>query len=227
MDRFISSKEVGGISDQQLESLQTQLIAAKSRYEVSRRRLSDATVRAPMDGIINMRYVEIGSLIAPNAPLFDIVDNSDLKVICNLPESKINHIKKGQTVILTHNSLKREKFTGRINFIGVKTDRGLNYPVEIILDNNNLLRVGMYMKVNFISNTNHRGILVPRNAIVGGQRSSMVYLVKNGKAVAQEITLGEMIGDRVEVLSSLNEGNIIITSGLMNLSDGTPVKSIN
>ena len=53
------------------------------------------------------------------------------------------------------------------------------------------------------------------------------YLFKDGTAVAQDVTLGEMIGDRVEVLSGLEDGDEIIVSGIMNISDGTKVRSIN
>lgn len=225
--RFAASQEVGGVSDQQLESMETQLAAAKSRYEVSRRRLADATVKSPISGVVNMRYVELGSLIAPNAPLFDIVDNSSLKVTCMLPDGKIERVHKGQQVVLTPSGSSDHEYTGKVNFIGVKSDRGLNYPVEIVLDNNSDLKAGVYMKAKFVSEEGTKGILVPRSAIVGGLRSSMVYLFKDGTAVEQEVVLGEMSGDRVEVLSGLADGDVIIISGIMNISDGTKVKSIN
>ncbi len=225
--RFAASQEVGGVSDQQLESMETQLAAAKSRYEVSRRRLADATVKAPISGVINMKYVELGSLIAPNAPLFDIVDNSRLKVTCMLPDGKIEKIQKGQQVVLTPSGSSDREFTGKVSFIGVKSDRGLNYPVEIEIENGGDLKAGEYMKARFISEEGTTGILVPRSAIVGGLRSSIVYLFKDGTAVAQDVTLGEMIGDRVEVLSGLEDGDEIIVSGIMNISDGTKVRSIN
>ncbi|MBP9987558.1 MAG: efflux RND transporter periplasmic adaptor subunit [Bacteroidales bacterium] len=225
--RFAASQEVGGVSDQQLESMETQLAAAKSRYEVSRRRLADATVKAPISGVINMKYVELGSLIAPNAPLFDIVDNSRLKVTCMLPDGKIEKVKKGQQVVLAPSGSSDREYTGKVGFIGVKSDRGLNYPVEIEIENGSGLKAGEYMKARFISEEGTTGILVPRSAIVGGLRSSIVYLFKDGTAVAQDVTLGEMADDRVEVLSGLEDGDEIIASGIMNISDGTKVKSIN
>ncbi|MCF0173191.1 MAG: efflux RND transporter periplasmic adaptor subunit [Bacteroidales bacterium] len=226
VERLQASKEIGGVSDQQLESLETQLIAARSRYDVSRRRLADATVKSPISGTVNMRYVEVGSLIAPNAPLFDIVDNSSFKVICNLPEGKIGKVSAGQAITLTPTSGEGGEFHGKVTFIGVKNDRGLNYPLEITLDKDSRLMAGMYLKADF-STENTSGILVPRSAIVGGLRSSMVYIYDNGTAVERPVVLGEMVGDRVEILSGLSDGDIIIVSGIMNVSDGTPVKTLN
>ncbi|MCF0175486.1 MAG: efflux RND transporter periplasmic adaptor subunit [Bacteroidales bacterium] len=226
VERFSSSNELGGVSDQQLESLEAQLVAAKSRYEVSRRRLADATVKAPIAGIVNMRYVETGSLIAPAAPLFDIVDNSRLKLMCNLPENRIVYVRTGQKVTLVSNG-NGEALEGRVNFIGLKSDRGMNYPVEVMIENSGDLRAGMFLKAVFSAEEGGKGILVPRSAIVGGLHSSMVYVYSNGKAAEREVSLGEMVGDKVEVLSGLGPGETIIVSGIMNITDGTEVKPVN
>lgn len=223
VERFTRSNEAGGVTDQQLESMKTQLTAAKSRLDRSRKMLDDAVVKAPMTGIINMRYVELGSLIAPNVPLFDIVNDSQLKVMVGVPESKIKLLAKGQKVTATNSEEPGKVYTGRINYIGIKTDRGLNYPVEIYLDKDSSLRVGMYLKILFSDNTQRDGILVPRKAIVGSAKAANVYVVENGKAARREVVLGDMIGDRVEILEGVSAGDEIITAGIMNVADGTEV----
>lgn len=225
--RFSNSSQAGGVSDQQLDNIRTQLAAAKSRMEISRRRLSDASVKSPMDGIINMRYVETGSLIAPNVPLFDIVNDSKLKVTCSLPVNKVNMIAKGQQVTATSNDAPGTTFTGRIENIGVKTDSGLNYPVDVIMDKNPRLKIGMYMNVNFSTGESRKGILIPRNTIVGSVKSACVYIEKNGIALKRDVVLGDMVGEQVEILSGLNVGDMLITSGIMNVSNGIKVKSID
>lgn len=223
VERFTRSNQAGGVTDQQLESMKTQLSAAKSRLDRSRKMLDDAVVKSPMTGTINARYVELGSLIAPNVPLFDIVNGGQLKVVVGVPESRISAIAKGQKVSLTNSSTPGKTYTGRINYIGIKTDRGLNYPVEIYLDRDSDLRIGMYLKVQFSANAERTGILVPRKAIVGSAKAANVFVVENAKAVQREVTLGEMVGDRVEVLSGVDAGDEIITAGIMNVADGTEV----
>jgi RND family efflux transporter MFP subunit len=225
-ERFSRSNEAGGVSDQQLDNIRTQLTAAKSRLDVSRRRLGDATVKSPMDGVINMRYVEQGSLIAPNAPLFEIVNDKTLKIICNLPENKVAELKSGDKVVAVSTDAPDVRFSGRISNIAVKADAGLNYPVEVTMDKNPALRIGMYMKVYFDMDVNHTGILISRNAIVGSAKSANVFVVDSGKALQREVTLGEMVGDSVVILSGLNNGDALITSGIMNVSDGDKVKTI-
>lgn len=227
VERFTNSNQVGGVSDQQLQSLKTQLTAAKSRLDRSRKMLEDAVVKAPMTGRINMRYVELGSLIAPNVPLFDIVNDNSLKVMVGVPESRVKMLSKGQKVTLTNSSVPGKTFGGKVNFIGIKTDRGLNYPVEILLDRDPDLSVGMYLKVQFADNAERTGILVPRKAIVGSAKAANVYVVENGKAVQRVVTLGEMVDDKVEVLDGVSAGEEIITAGIMNVADGTEVICVN
>ena len=227
VQRFTNSNQAGGVTDQQLDNMKTQLTAAESRLDRSRKMLEDAVVKSPMSGVINSRYVELGSLIAPNAPLFDIVNESQLKVIVGVPESKVKLLAKGQSVTLTNTAEQGRTYTGRINYIGIKTDRGLNYPVEVYLDRDSSLRIGMYLKVQFADNAERTGVLVPRKAIVGSAKAANVYVVENGKAVRREVALGDMIGDKVEVIDGVSAGDQLIVAGIMNVADGAEVICIN
>ena len=224
--RFTRSNEAGGITDQQLDNIRTQLVAAESRYIASKWKYENSTIKSPMDGTINTRFVEPGSLIAPNAPLFEIVNDNRLKLMCNVSENRLGLIAKGQEVTATDNSFPGVVFTGKITHIGLKTDRGLNYPVEITLDQSKDLRIGMYLKVNFADAGGHKGILVPRKAIVGSARSSVVYVVSDNRSWRREVVLGEMVGDKVEILDGLEPGEEIVTAGLMNIGDGSFVNAV-
>lgn len=226
-ERFTNSYEAGGVSSQQLDNIRTQLVAAESRLAVSKWKLDNAVVKAPMAGTINNRFVEPGALIAPNVPLFEIVDGSRIKVICNVPEAKVKLIKVGQKVTAVSGDTGADSFTGTVKSIGVKNDRGLNYPVEVILDRDAALRVGMYLKVNFDSAEEQTGILIPRKAVVGSVLSANVYVAEDGKAEKRDVTLGDMFGDNIEILSGLAEGEKIIISGLMNVSDGVDIKIVD
>lgn len=226
-ERFTRSNEAGGVTDQQLDNIRTQLIAAESRLTASKWKYENSVVKSPMSGTINMRMVEVGALIAPNAPLFEIVNDGQLKVTCNVPETRVGLLSVGQQVTASDSSLPGVVFTGKVKNIGIKTDRGLNYPVEIVLDRNPELRIGMYLKVQFSDDEEREGILIPRKAIVGSARSADAYVVENGLAVRRPLALGTMIGDRVEVLEGLESGDELIIAGIMNVGDGTPVNVIN
>jgi len=221
--RFSRSNAAGGISDQQLDNIRTQVQAAESRLTVSKWKLDNSVVKSPISGVINMRFVETGSLIGPNVPLFEIVDDSAMKLICMVPENKLSLITVGQKVTAGDNV---HIFTGTVSNIGIKTDRGLNYPIEVILDGNPDLHVGMYLNTRFESENEQVSILVPRKAIVGSAIAANVYLSVNGKAVRREVKLGDMYGNDIEIVEGLKDGDEIIVSGLMNISDGCEIKIV-
>ncbi len=224
-ERFTNSFEAGGVTSQQLDNIRTQLVAAESRLKVSQWKYENSVVKSPISGIVNNRLVEPGALIAPSTPLFEIVDDSRFKVICNLPESKVRLVEEGQSVLASENSDK--SFTGSITHIGLKTDRGLNYPVEILLDPDENLHAGMYLKVGFEAKEGQNSLLIPRKAVVGSVLSAKVYVVENGTAHGRNVRLGEMYGDKIEILEGLEDGEKVVVSGLMNISEGSAVSIVN
>jgi len=223
-ERFKRTHKSGGVTEQQLDNIHTQVIAAESRLASAKWRKDNAVVKSPMSGTINNRFVETGSLIAPNTPLFEIVDNTKLKVICMIAENRIGYVHEGQKVTATDSSLPGVVFTGTVKNVGVKTDRGLNYPVEVMLDNTDALHIGMYLNVRFSDETDRNGILVPRKAVVGSAIAANVFLAVDGRAVRREVALGDMYGNEIEIVGGLSDGETIVVSGLMNVADGTSIR---
>ena len=113
--------------------------------------------------------------------------------------------------------------------VGNKANHALAFPVEVTLDKEGVdgLRPGMYVSVSFGSNEETHGILIPRRAIIGSVKDAHVYVVEEGIAREQAIMVGGLIGDRIEVLGGLESGECVIVSGLINVSDGLPVKAVN
>lgn len=222
-ERFEKAKENGGVTAQQLDNMRTQLIAAESRYLTSKRRLADATIKSPIAGYINERYVEVGAFLNPGARLFDIVDDSQLKLRCSLTESQVFAISKGQDVPVKSTSFPGQTVSGTISFVGKKAGAGLSYPIEIIIKNKEELMAGMYVTAYFGLNTQQTGILIPRNAVRGSVKSASVFIVNDGIAQLRNITIGNMVDTKVEVTGGLQVGDSIVVAGLINVADGTQV----
>ena len=228
-ERYSQAHSQGGVTDQQLSAMNTQMVAAEGRYVASRRRLADASLQAPISGEIYKRYVEVGSYVNPGTKLFDIVDDSQLKSTCFVTERQRMQLSKGQTVSVTSEVYPDRIISGEISMVGNKANHALAFPVEVILDKESKdgLRPGMYVSVTFGSSEETHGILIPRRAIIGSVKDAHVYLVEEGIAREQAITVGGLIGDQIEVIDGLKSGDCIIVSGLINVSDGLPVKAVN
>lgn len=227
LERFTNANTNGGVTDQQLETIRTQFIAAESRYISSRRRLADARIKSPISGTIIKRYVEIGAYLNPGARLFDIIDDSQLRAWCNVTERQVLLLKKGHNVRIECDAFPGEKYTGIITYVGSKADRSLNYPVEISVSGREKkeLKAGMYITANFDIEGDQKVIMIPRSAITGSVKNAKVYTVNDGRAAEKEVIAGSMTGNKVEILEGLQAGDSIVVSGLINVSDGVILKN--
>ncbi|NSW93131.1 MAG: efflux RND transporter periplasmic adaptor subunit [Bacteroidales bacterium] len=227
LERFTNANMSGGVTDQQLETIRTQFAAAESRYISSKRRLEDARIKSPISGTVVKRYVEVGTYLNPGARLFDIMDDSRLRAVCNVTERQVMLLKEGQNVTISCNVFPGEKYIGEITFVGSKADRSLNYPVEITISGSEKknLKAGMYVTAYFDIESENKVIMIPRSAITGSVKNAKVFTVTNGKAAEKEVTVGSMIGNKVEILDGLQAGDSIIVAGLINVSDGVMVRN--
>jgi multidrug efflux pump subunit AcrA (membrane-fusion protein) len=109
--------------------------------------------------------------------------------------------------------------------IGSKANMGSSFPVQFAVNNTPDLKIksGMFGKVNLKNDNQEKSIIIPASAIVGTANQPQVYLIKNGKSVLQNITISKKIQNKAIVLSGLNEGDVIVTNGFINLFDGANI----
>jgi RND family efflux transporter MFP subunit len=162
--------------------------------------------------------------------LFELVNVSKLKLAITVNETQVANLKIGDKVEVKASVFPDLTFGGTVTFIAPKADASLNFPVEIEVASNpgNKLKAGMYGTAIFRSGNTAPAMMIPRSAFVGSVSANQVFVVENGNtARLRNVIAGRVIGDKVEVLQGLNEGENIITSGQINLADGskiTPIK---
>ncbi|MEH6305114.1 efflux RND transporter periplasmic adaptor subunit [Olivibacter sp. CPCC 100613] len=225
--RYESSFETGGVTKAQLDEINLNVRNAENKVQQAKRRLADAYIKAPISGIVNKRKIEVGTYVSPGTQLFDIVDVSRLKLLVNANESQVVNVKAGDQVSITTTVFPDKKFNGRISFIAPKADNTLNYPIEIQVENSSsqLLKAGMYATAIFDLPEQQPTIVIPRGAFVGSVSSNEIFVLQNGNmARLRKVTAGRILGEQVEIIDGLKEGETVITSGQINLVDGTEVK---
>lgn len=226
-ERFKGSNAQGGVTDQQLDNIQTQMIAAESRLITAKRRLADSSIKAPISGKIYKRYVEVASYLNPGAKLFDIMNDSQFKVKSFVNEKQRLRVNKGQTVRVASELFPEETFSGTVSFVSDKADHSLHFPVEITLTGKQeVLKPGTLVTLFFGGDAKQSGILIPRRAIRGSVLSANVFVVKNGIARKQTVVTGNMLDEHIEIVQGIDPGDSIIVAGLVNVSDGVAVKNI-
>jgi membrane fusion protein (multidrug efflux system) len=229
--RYQSSYQTGGVTQQQLDQAKLATQNARLRLQASKRRLSDANIKSPINGIVNKRYIEVGAFVtAQGTQMFELVDVSRLKLKVNVNESQVASLKLGDEIAIKSTVFPTEKFTGRVTFIAAKADGTLNFPIEIEVANNakNSLKAGMYGTAVFNFPKQAPSILIPRTSFVGSVSSNQVFVFDKSSNTAKirNVVTGRILGEQVEILDGLKEGETVITSGQINLADGTPVSAV-
>lgn len=227
--RYENAYKTGGVTKQQLDNSRLQLKNAQAALRSQGVRMNDTKVRAGISGTINKRMVEPGAVVSPGTPLFEIVNINSLKLAVLVDESQVGRIQIGQQVDINVNVLPDETFTGRISFIAPKSDASLNFPVEIEVANNGKLKAGMYATALFKTNygaENQNMLTVPAEAFVNGVSSGQLFIVQNGVAKLVKVQTGKVYGDKVQIISGLNGGEQVITSGQINLENGSKINIV-
>ena len=154
-----------------------------------------------------------------------ITDIGTLRFTVNVPENNLAQFQNNQTYKISADVYPDISLSGKITMIGSKANMGNSFPVQFQVANtkNLTIKSGMFGKVNFEESTQENGILILSSAIIEENGITKVYLIKNEKAVLQTITTSRNIGNKTIVLSGLNENDIIVTNGFINLFDGANV----
>jgi len=228
LERYESSFKTGGVTQQQLDNARLNVSTSRARLQSANRKSGDANIKAPISGIINKRFIEQGSFVNAGTQLFEIVDVSKLKLKVTVNENQVVNLKIGDKVSIKSNVFPKSSFSGKVSFIAPKADNSLNFPVEIEVSNNagSELKAGMYGTAVFDFADQDAVLTVARTAFVGSVNSNKVYVLDGNKAKERQVISGRTFGNRVEVLEGLKEGETVITSGQINLVDGTEVQAI-
>jgi len=213
----------------QLEKAELALRSAKLQKQQLQEQISKATITAPFSGVVTQKLVEIGTVVGPGVPLLQLTDISRLKLTVNVPESEVQKFKEGNTLQVSVDVLPEKLFTGKVTMIGSKGDAAHNFPVQILITNPAGLpiKAGMYGLVNQATTNEKEVIVIPLKAIIGSSAQPQVYIIKNGKAVLQNITILKRTENKAIIESGLNAGDVIVTNGFINLFNGAKLSITN
>lgn len=227
--RFTKLSESDAVTQRQLEDVRIGLMNARAQYRQVQKQLDNTYIRATTSGIINDDFVQEGAYISPGMQLYNIVDISKLKLNVRLTANEILNVIEGDEINITSSVYPEDTFNGKVTAIAAKADGALKYNVEITLTNNSLraLKPGMYATAHFLFNSENEVLYLDRNAIIGSVQNPQVFTIVDGKAHLKSITIGEVRSDRVEVLDGLSTSNEVITTGQINLEEGTVVNALN
>ncbi len=225
VNRYAILAKADAIQGVQLEKAELGLKSAKVQRATLLEQINKTTIKAPFNGVVTAKLSEEGAFAAPGVPLLQITDITNLKFTINVPENELSKYKLNQSYSLTADAYSEILLTGKATMIGSKANMGSSFPVQFSVNNTSDLKIksGMFGKVIFKNDIQEKGIIISSSAIVGSENQPQVYLIKNGKAILQNIVISKKIQNKSVVSSGLKTGDVIVTNGLINLFDGANV----
>ncbi|MDR1119941.1 MAG: efflux RND transporter periplasmic adaptor subunit [Dysgonamonadaceae bacterium] len=225
-ERYEELYKVGGISQQQMDQLKTQIDVLSTAVK----NVEDNTrLTSPINGIVTARNYDNGDVYG-GSPILTVQQLNPLKAIIQVSESNFPQIKVGMTVDILLDVYGDEVFTGKITLIHPTIDPNMHtFGVEVTIHNRNMrVRPGMVAHVTLnLGTTDH--ILVPDVAVlkqVGANDKYVFVLEKDSVAVYHKVELGRRLGDYYEIISGLEDGSKVITAGQNRLTDKTIVEIV-
>ena len=203
--------------------------AAEVRAAIARK-----TIRAPFSGVLGIRQVNLGQYLAAGSPIVPLQSLNPIYVTFSVPQQAIAHVQVGHTVRVTSEDLAGLSFTGRVNALDSVVDQNTrNVQVQATLNNpQGKLRPGMFVQVEVGVGAQRSLIPLPASAISYAPFGDSVFVVTDMKdpkgqtyrGVRQQfVKLDGARGDQVGVVSGINPGDEIVTSGVFKLRNGAAV----
>lgn len=223
--RYTVLAAADAIQKVQLEKSELGLKSARVQKATLQEQIAKTTIRAPFDGIVTAKLTEAGAFAAPGIPLLQITDIGRLKFTINVPENDLHFFNSGKQFTVYADAIPDRELTGTLTLTGSKSGAGNNFPVQFDVTNTSdrSIKSGMFGKVQVNSATTDSVILIPSSAVSVSAGKNVVYVIQQGKAVQRTISISRYIENSVEVTAGLTRGDIIVTTGFINLRDGTPV----
>ena len=219
------------------ESVQARLAGAQAVVREAQDAVNDSTLRAPIDGLVLKRLVEVGSLVGAGTPGFVLAQTSPVKAVFGVPDVMLPRVRTGGELAVTLEAFSGQTFTGRIGRISPVADsRTRNFEVELVIPNpKSELKPGMLASLQVPAARGAAPMLtVPLSAVVRSPKRPDGYAVAvvvgdgdGAKAEIRDVTLGEMVGNRVAVRSGLQPGDRVVVTGATLVVDGAPVALVS
>lgn len=216
------------VSAEASDQIRYDLESARASYELAQLELSYTSIVAPISGVIAQRMVKPGNLLGLNAPVFRIVDNSQLEAVLNVPERELATMKQGLAVRMQVDAVPGQSFEGRIDRISPVVEAGSGtFRVVTAFNSDGTLRPGMFGRLEIVHDQRQDALTLPRVALLEGEGEAAVFVVRDGKAARTPVELGFVNGTYAEVRAGVAEGDQVVTVGKVTLRDGVQVEVVN
>lgn len=213
------------ISQEEYDIASADFRSAKAESQLINAQLAKTSVRAPFAGKIGLRSISKGTYVTPTTLIANLVNTSKVKITFSIPEKYAAQMKVGNSLTFTVAGTK-EKYTAKVYAIepGVEVETR-TLKLRAVADNSKgKLLPGTFANVELPLDKITDALLVPTEALIPIQNGKKIFVAIGGKAKEVVVETGARTEKEILVTSGLKAGDTILTTGVMSLKDGSPVK---
>ncbi|NOK15986.1 efflux RND transporter periplasmic adaptor subunit [Corallococcus carmarthensis] len=233
-DRADKLHAQGANTQSDLDAVRARAIQASAAVAHLKSLIAKKTIRAPFDGRIGIRQVELGQLVSPGNPIASLQSTTPALVEFQLPQQALAQVKQGQKVRLHVDVFPGESWEGDLTTVNPEVElSSRNVRMRATVPNaDGRLLPGMFASVEVLSDASQQVVAIPATAVLFAPYGDSVFTIAEGKDAAgkaallarqQFVRLGERRGDYVAVTSGLNPGQTVVSSGVFKLKNGAAV----
>lgn len=210
---------------QNARNLRASIQASEAATRLASRSVRDTDIRAPFDGFVERRLVNLGELVKAQMPVMAIVRLDPLKVTAEVPEKMAPWLVKGRPVEVNVDAYRDRTFSGEVTRISPVVNTATRaFSFEALVANPEAaLKPGTFARVHMDSGKVDTVLTLPHAALQYRYGANRVFVVNGGTLSMREIAVGERIGDRIEVVSGVEAGDRVAVTAVDTLVDGMPV----
>lgn len=220
--RLIASNN---IAEATYVELQASANAAQARVDRAVQQLEDRLVRAPFDGVVGIRRVDLGARVDDDTVITTLDDRSQMILEFSLPETFYGAVARGQPVEAQSASFPDRSFDGAITTIDTRIDvTSRAFQVRATLPNPDLLLpAGLFVLVD-VTLEEREAVVVPEEAVISEAGRSVVYVAAGEQAERRIVDVGARMVGKVEIGSGIEPGELVVVRGLQRMRDGIAIR---
>ena len=232
-ERNLAERKV--VSKQEFDAAQSTFGQKQGAVDNMRSFITKKEVRAPFDGMLGIRQVNVGQMINSGQQVVQLTALDKVYVDFALPQQNLPQLGTGYDARVHADALPGREFKGKVTAINSMVDTVTrNVGVQATLENpDHVLRPGMFVKVDVILPEKSKTLVIPGSAVSYAPYGNSVFVIEKGKdpktgkesqSLRQAfVRIGEARGDFVSVTEGLKAGDVVVSTGVFKLRNGMPV----
>lgn len=207
---------------QEYDAAQARVKVGEGAVSEAETMMSYAKVTAPFDGVVTRKLADVGDLAMPGKPLLEVEAPTDLRFEADLPEALLGSMKLGARMKVGVSSVKNPLDAVVSEIAPVADAASRTFQVKLDLPAAAGLRTGQFGRVS-VPVAEAMLLLVPQHAVIKRGQMELVFVVSDGRAALRLVKTGKAMNGKIEILSGLEEDELVVTSDPAAIADGQPV----